>query len=155
MGIVETLTLVTSGWELLRVVPADNGIYYPLCNRRDLGGTCGYPVTGGAWQLRAFRPRMMAFELAVRTFQETTADLAVVALPTATPAWVIFERDDFYSLIDPETLWPQIMIRIYRLEDRFSGLVDRFANPRLYRPLPLWPPPPGTFVATRLLASPG
>lgn len=154
MGIVETLTLVTSEWELLRVVPANNGIYYPLCNRRDLGGTCGYPVTGGAWQLRAFRPRMMAFELAVRTFQETTADLVVVALPTATPAWVIFERDDFYSLIDPGTLWRQILIPVYRLQDRFSGLVDRFTIPRLYRPLPLLPPPPGTFVATRLLASP-
>jgi hypothetical protein len=34
---------VTSTWELVRVVPAENGIYYPLCHRRDVGGTCGYP----------------------------------------------------------------------------------------------------------------
>lgn len=151
MGVVETLTLVTSTWELERVVPADNGIYYQLCNLRE---NCGYPITGGTWQRRAFRPRMMAFELAVRTFQETTADLVVVALPTATPIWVIFERDDFFYQIDPGTLWRQILIPVYRLQDRVSGLVDGYTNPRLYRPLPLWPPPTDTFVVSRLMASP-
>lgn len=146
-GVVPTLTLVAD-WLEPRVVPSDDGIYYGICSAR---ARCPYPKRSAAWRAAAFLPRRLALELALRTFAETSVTLVVVALPTRDPVWVVFEREDL--LADIETL----PLRD-RLGDRQAGegwllpeVVGGLTYPRLFRPLPILPPPPDTIYAVPLL----
>jgi hypothetical protein len=148
MGVVDSLTLVTIPLEPARVVPADNGIYFAVCPVR---ARCPYPKRAAAWPAIAFRPRCLAVELAVRTFLGTSADLVVVALPTRSPVWVVFERHDLFAevgapLLDQLTADPALADAGLRAE------VDRLTRYRLFAPLVLNPIGSGqeTFLAMSL-----
>ena len=133
-GVVPTLTLLTD-WLEPRVVPAVDGIYYATCSAR---ARCPYPARS-AWPALAFLPRRLAVELALRTFAETPVALVVVALPTAEPVWVVFERND---LVGEEALDGLLL----------PDVVDRLTRPHLFRPLPILPPPTDTIYAEPLFA---
>jgi hypothetical protein len=145
-GVVETLTLLTDRLET-RVVPAGNGIYFAICSAR---ATCPYPVRTAAWPAFAFLPRRQALELAVRAFRETAVSLVVVGLPTAEPTWVVLERDDLFGEIDAGAVEEQLARPAAFSDALLRALVDRLTLPRLYQPLPILPPPPGTLYAIRL-----
>ena len=81
-GVVKSLTLMSYGPGLPRLVPADNGIYFAICPAR---ASCPYPARSAAWPALALLPCREALELALRTFLETSVTLVVVALPTAEP----------------------------------------------------------------------
>jgi len=148
-GVVETLTLVTDWLEPPRVVPADNGIYFAICSVR---AKCSYPARSAAWPVAAFLPRRQALELALRTFLETSASLVVVALPTADPVWVVFERDDLLANIDAPAVIDQLASNPAATETPLRELVRRLTRPRLFLPLPILPPPDDTIYAVHLFA---
>lgn len=87
-NVVDSLVLLGSLHEQPRVVSAENGVYFAICPRR---ARCPYPGRAG-WSPNARVPRRLAHELALRTLQETDADLVVVALPTARPVLLVVER---------------------------------------------------------------
>jgi Protein of unknown function (DUF4242) len=146
-GVVESLTLVTDWLEPPRVVPADNGIYFAICSAR---ATCPYPGRSAAWPAVAFLPRRQALELALRTFLETSVSLVVVALPTAEPVWVVFERDDLLANIDAPALLGELATQPALADTELLDLIDRLTRPHLFVPLPILPPPRDTMYAVRL-----
>jgi hypothetical protein len=146
-GVVQTLTLVTDWLELPRVVPADNGIYFAICSA---GAKCPYPAPSAAWPAVALLPRRLALELALRTLLETSVSLVIVALPTAEPAWVVFERDDLLAEIDAPAVLDQLSSNPAVFGPQIRELVGRVTRPRLFRPLPILPPPDDTIYAVPL-----
>jgi hypothetical protein len=148
-GVVETLTLVTD-WLDPHVVPADNGIYFAICSLR---ARCPYPRRSAAWRALAFPPRRQALELALRTLLETSVSLVVVALPTAEPVWVVFERDHLLSNIDGPAVLEQLASSRGSVQPALRELVDQLTRPGLFVPLPILPPPDDTIYATRLLGA--
>ncbi len=148
-GVVQSLTLVTDWLEPPRVVPADNGIYFAICPAR---ATCPYPGRSAARPAAAFLPRRQALELALRTFLETSASLVVVALPTAEPAWVVFQRDDLLASIDAPALLDQLAQDPAIIDTPLRERVGRLSRPRLFSPLPILPLPSDTIYAVRLFA---
>ena len=90
-SVVASLTLLD---DVVREVPAAHGIYFDLCTP---GASCPFPAASAAWDVRALRPRRAAFELAVRLFSATAADLVVVSLPTPTPVLVVLERGEIHG----------------------------------------------------------
>jgi len=141
---VGSLTLVTES--ALRVVPADNGIYFSICIGR---ARCPYPPAAASWPATASLPRQQALELALRTFLETSADLVVVSLPTLEPVWVVFEREDLLATVDEQAVLARVTALRVRTAQR-RELVDRITRPRLFVPLPVIPPPPDTMYAASL-----
>jgi hypothetical protein len=148
-GVVQSFTLVTDWLEPPRIVPADNGIYFAICSAR---AKCPYPRRSAAWPAVAFLPRRQALELALRTFLETSVSLVSVALPTAKPVWVVFERDDLLANIDAPVLRDQFANPPAAADTEFRELIGRLTRPRLFLPLPILPPPPDTIYAVRLFA---
>lgn len=148
-GVVQSLTLVTDWLELPRIVPADSGIYFAICSA---GATCPYPARSAAWRALAFLPRRQALELALRTFLETSATLVVVALPTAVPVWIVFERGDLLASIDAPSVLDQLAGDPAIADTLMRDLVGRLTRSRLFLPLPILPPPDDTIYAVRLLA---
>ena len=146
-GVVETVTLVTDWLEPPRVVPADNGIYFAICSQH---ARCPYPARSTAWRALAFLPRRQAIELALRTLLGTSVSLVVVALPTAEPVWVVFERD-LLSDIDAPAVLQQLAASRAGVRPPLRELVDQLTRPRLFVPLPILPPPDDTIYAIRLL----
>jgi hypothetical protein len=143
MGVVDSLTLLDpSQPQPLRVVPADNGIYFAICSTR---ARCPYPGRS-AWPAAAFMPRREALELALRAFLETNVDLIVVALPTAEPVWVVFERGDVLANIDTGAAPGQLASNPAVADQPLRQLVDRLTRPRLFVPLPVLPPPDDTIL---------
>jgi hypothetical protein len=149
-GVVESVTLVTDWLEPPRVVPTDNGIYFAICSAR---AKCPYPARSAARPALAFLPRRLALELALRTFLETSASLVVVALPTAEPVWVVFERDDLLATIDAPAVLDQLASSPAVIDPSVRGLVGRLTRPHLFVPLPIFPPPDDTLYAVRLFGS--
>ena len=147
-AVVESLTLLTDWLELPRVVPADNGIYFAICPPR---AKCPYPRRSAAWPSAAFLPRRQALELALRTFLQTSVSLVVVALPTAEPVWVVFERDDLLATLDEHALLCQLGGHPAFADVELRDAVDQITRPRLFAPLPVLPPPDDTIFAVRLL----
>jgi hypothetical protein len=147
-GVVETLTLVTDWLEPPRVIPADNGIYFAICSQR---ARCPYPARWAAWRALAFLPRLQALDLALRTFLETSVSVVVVALPTAEPVWVVFERDHLLSEIDAPAVLERLSASGAYVQPPLRQLVDQLTRPRLFVPLPILPPPKDTIYATWLL----
>ena len=148
MGVVESVSLLTDPVEPLHVVPADNGIYFALCSVR---AKCPYPARSAAWPAAAFRPRRQALELAVRVFSRTTADLVVVALPTRSPTWIVFERADLSAEVGAPLL-DQLAADPGFADAGLRAIVDRLTRRRTFVPLELLPLGPGreTFVAVAL-----
>ncbi len=147
-GVVQSLTLIADWLELPRVVPADNGIYFAICSAR---AKCPYPARSAAWPAVAFLPRRQALELALRTFVETSVSLVVVALPTARPVWVVFERDDLLANIDAPAVLDQLAKPPAVIDRPLRELVGRLTRPRLFLPIPILPPPDDTIYAVRLV----
>jgi hypothetical protein len=145
-GIVETFTLVTDWLEPPHVVPADNGIYFAICS---VGAKCPYPARSAARRAAAFLPRRQALELALRAFLETSASLVVVALPTAEPVWVVFERDDLLLDIDAVSVLDQLGGHPAVASTALRDLVRRLTLPRLFVPIPILPPPDDTIYAAQ------
>ena len=87
-NVVDSLVLLGSPHEQPRVVSAENGVYFAICSRR---ARCPYPGRA-ARSPSAQLPRRLAHELALRTLQQTDADLVVVSLPTARPVLLVVER---------------------------------------------------------------
>lgn len=139
-SVVASLTLVEP-LALPRVVPADNGIYFAVC---PVGATCPNPVRAASVPAAAFLPRRLALELALRTFAETSATLVVVALPTARPVWIVFERLEVLAEVE---LLDAVATRALRRE-----VVDRVTRPRVFAPLAIVPLSEGeeTILAVRL-----
>jgi len=142
-AVVDSLTLVTD-WAEFRVVPAENGIYFAICSAR---ARCPYPGRSASWSQTALSPRRLALELSIRTFLETSASLVVVALPTAEPVWVVFERDDLLAAVDGPAVLAQLMPHAAVIDAPLRELIDRLTRSRLFIPLPILPPPSGTIFA--------
>jgi hypothetical protein len=146
-AVVKSVTLVTD-WLEPRVVPADNGIYFALCSAR---ARCPYPERSAAWRSAAFLPRRQALELALRTFLETSVNLVLVALPTAEPVWLVFERDEFLASIDVQVVRDQLSSDPAVSDWPLRTLVGRLTQPRLFVPLLILPPPDDTIYAAPLV----
>jgi hypothetical protein len=143
-GVVGSLTLLTGPLDRWRIVAADNGIYFAICSS---GARCPYPAKSAVWPVAASLPRRQALELALQTFVTTSVSLVVVALPAAEPVWLVFERDDLLSSVDARALLDELT-RPRAVAD--ADLIGRLTLPRLYRPLPILPPPRDTFYAAPL-----
>ncbi|MFN2472017.1 MAG: hypothetical protein ABR583_13725 [Gaiellaceae bacterium] len=147
-GVVASFTLIDNWLDAPRVVPAENGIYFAICSRQRV---CPYRARGIAWQPAAFLPRRQALELALRVFSETSANLVVVSLPTSRLVWIVFERDDVLSGIESASVQSRLSGRPRFAVPSVRRLVLELTRPRLYLPLPILPPPPGTIYAERLI----
>ena len=121
----------------LRVVPADNGIYYAICPVR---ATCPYPSSRAARAASAFTPRRQALELALRTFLETSATVAVVSLPTRDYVFFLVERDELAAAVDMAALARALGGNPARAPAAsVRRIVDEITRPRLFVPLGLAP----------------
>jgi hypothetical protein len=130
-GVVASITL--DDWVgQPRVLPAANGLYYAIC---PVGATCPYPARAAAWRPVAFLPRRLALELALRTFVATSASMVVVALPTARPVWVVFERDDVLADVDAFTVLNQLRRPLAADDGQLRNLVHQVASERDFVPL--------------------
>jgi hypothetical protein len=91
MFVVETVELMPGLARPGRSVPAANGIYFAICKR----SPCALQRHDLSRE-RALMARRAAVELALRTLEETTADLVVVALPRRWRATIllVLTRDD-------------------------------------------------------------
>jgi hypothetical protein len=89
----------------------------------------------------------------VRTFLETSVSLVVVALTTAKPVWVVFERDDLLASVDARAVLDQLASKPPVIDPPVRALVGRLTRPRIFAPLPILPPPDDTFYAVRLFGS--
>lgn len=136
-AVVDSLVLLSDLFEPPRVVPASNGIYFAIRTAR---AKCPYPVRSASWPAAAVLPRRQALELALRTFLETSASLVVVALPTAEPVWVVFERDDLLAGVDARVVLAELAPLRAAIDTPLRELVDRLTRPRLFRPFPTLPP---------------
>jgi hypothetical protein len=149
-SVVQSLTLITDWLDVPEVVPADNGIYFAICPAR---AKCPYPARSAAWHAAAVLPRRQALELALRTFLETSATLVVVALPTAEPTWVVFQRDGLLASIDASSVLEQLAGQHAIAQTSLRDLVRTVTRPRLFLPLPILPPPDHTIYAVQLFRS--
>ena len=134
-GVVESFTLLAADLTKARIVPADNGVYYAVC---PVQRTCPYPARRFAHSAAAFLARRIALELAVRTFQETSADVVAVSLPTRRFVLFIIERREF----DQEDFSSQraILARNPRLSTPVvRRLIDQVTRPRVYAVMGLEP----------------
>lgn len=143
-AVVDSLTLMSGSFESWRLVPADNGIYYAICPAR---ASCPYPARSASWPLTAALPRRQALELALRTFSETSATLVVVSLPTSSPVWAIFERDELLSTPDLAAVLARLDSDPRTADAALLKLVDQLTRTRLFRPIAILPPSPETILA--------
>ena len=92
---VATLELIDPVALTGRSVPTGNGVHFTLCDRGSLR-----PCALGRGAVAA---RRQAYELALATLRETTADVVVVALPQSATrhAQLVFERDVLEAGLDP------------------------------------------------------
>ena len=151
MGVVDSVSLIVDPLEPPNVVSAENGIYFALCT---MGARCPHPPRSAAWPAAAFRPRRQALELAVRAFAQTAASLVVVALPTWSPTWVVFERDDLSREIGAP-LREQLAADPRYADAGLHAAVDELTLGRTFVPLGIEPVAPGreTFLAIALFGS--
>jgi len=146
-GVVESFTLLTLDLLETRFLPADNGIYYAICPVR---ASCPYPARRFARPAAELVPRLLALELAVRTFLETSAD--VVAVSLSTPRFILFvvEREELAREVDLATLAKALdRGSLQALSSSLEVVVDRLTRPRIFVVLGLEPTPSGrdTLVA--------
>src|SRR5262245_13524069 len=151
MGIVDSVSLFVDLLETPKVVPAENGIYFALCT---VGARCPHPPRSAAWPATAFRPRRQAVELAVRAFEQTAVSLVVVALPTWSPTWVVFERDDLSKEIGAP-LRAQLAADPRFADAGLRAAVDGLTLARTFVPLGIEEVAPGheTFLAMSLFGA--
>jgi len=153
MGVVDSVSLIVDPLEPAQVLPAENGIYFALCT---VGARCPHPPRSAAWSATAFRPRRQALELAVQAFAQTAASLVVVALPTWSPTWVVFERDDLSKEIGAP-LRAQLAADPRFADAGLRAAVDELTLWRTFVPLGIEEVAPGheTFLALTLFERSG
>jgi hypothetical protein len=153
MGVVDSVSLIVDPLEPAQVLPAENGIYFALCT---VGARCPHPPRSAAWSATAFRPRRQALELAVQAFAQTAASLVVVALPTWSPTWVVFEREDLSKEIGA-TLRAQLAADPRFADAGLRAAVDELTLWRTFVPLGIEEVAPGheTFLALTLFERSG
>ena len=76
----------------------------------------------------------------------------MVSLPTERPAWVVFESADLQQAASLREVLGVLSSTPATVDADALELVDRLTRPRLFEPLPILPPPPGTIVAARIAA---
>jgi hypothetical protein len=148
-GTVDSLTLVGGFAGDGYVVPASNGIYYALC---PTAARCTFGSGRRSWAPTAYLPRRLAVEIALRTLDETTADLVVVSLPTATPVWLVFERAQLLDGMEAIDWYVHLRHPPGTDSKPFRKLLLERTRPALFVPLPVLPPPPGTIYALHYFA---
>ena len=74
----------------------------------------------------------------------------MVALPTTEPVWVVFERDDVLSGLDRTSALQRISGNLARADPETEEFVRAATRRRIFRPLPILPPPDDTIYAIRL-----
>jgi len=125
---VATLELIDPVAWTGRSVPTGNGVHFTLCDRGSLR-----PCALGRGAVAA---RRQAYELALATLRETTADVVVVALPQSPRrhALLVFERDVLDAGLDPLDATAE---RVYAMGAlvRYSDADDSLVLVRL-RPWP-------------------
>ena len=142
--VVESYLLLTPDLLGLRVVSAENGIYYAICPVR---ATCPYPGPRSARPATAFAPRRQALELAVRTLLETSATLVAVALPTPDFVFFLVERDELEREVDIAALARALRGNPARTPAAsLRRVVDEITLPRLFVSLGLEPTPSGRYA---------
>lgn len=146
-AVVPSLTLVTDWLESGHVIPADNGIYFSLCSPKT---TCPYPARSASWPDQAFLPRRLALELALRTLAQTSVDLVVVSLPTASPVWLVVERDELLRSVEMPAALGRLLSHPGANDPQLVELVTRITTPRLFVPVFPLVPPEGTIFAISL-----
>lgn len=140
-GVLESYTLLTANMADARVVSAANGIYFAVCPFR---AVCPYPGRRFARPAADFAPRRLALELAVRTFNETSADLVVVSLPTPRFTLLVVERHELARTMDMRALARALGGSPARAPARsLQGLVDGLTRPRVHVAIELEPTPSG------------
>ena len=146
-AVIDSVTLFTSEADP-RVVPAENGIYFAVCPIR---ATCPYPGRS-ARAPSAFAPRLVALELAVRTFLETEADLVLVSLPTPRFVLLVFERAE----LDSRAISGDISNDPPRQASlQLRSVVDSATLPHLFGPFALESCPNGRDTLLALSLAPG
>lgn len=136
-SVVESFTLLSANLADARIVPADNGVYYAVCPVR---AKCPYPARRFAHSAGSFLPRRIALELAVRTFQETSANVVAVLLPTTRFVLFIIERSD----LDLSLLAGPLARNPHRpAPAALRMLIDRTTRPRVYEVIGLEATPSG------------
>ena len=148
MGVVESVSLMTDSVEPLHVVPADNGIYFALCSLR---AKCPYPARSAAWPADGSGLGARRSSSQSECFREQPRDLVVVALPTRSPTWIVFERADLFAEVGAPLL-DQLAADPGFANAGLRTIVDRLTRGRTFVPLELLPTGPGreTFVAVAL-----
>ena len=140
-GVIESFLLLTPRLDGVRVVPADNGIYYSICPLR---ARCPYPARWLARPAADFVPRREALELALRTFLETPVTLVAVSLPTREFRFLVFERDELSREVDMAALARALSGNTARTPAlSLRRVVDQVTRPRVFVPLGLEPTPAG------------
>jgi hypothetical protein len=140
-GVIDSYQVLTADLQGLRVVPADNGIYYAICPVR---ATCPYPSPRAARPATAFTPRRQALELALRTFLETSATVVAISLPTRDYVFFLVERDELAAAVDMAALAKALSGNPARAPAAsVRRIVDEITRPRLFVPLGLAPTPNG------------
>jgi hypothetical protein len=148
-NVVESFTLLSANLIEARIVPADNGVYYAIC---PVDATCPYPAGRFARSAATFAPRRIALELAARTFQETSADVVAVSLPTRRFVLFIIERAELGQGELSSLAEALARNRRQSTPVALRSLIDRATRPRLYAFIGLEPTPSGrdTFGAVPL-----
>lgn len=131
-GVVESFTLLSSGLDTARIVPAENGVYFAIC---PAGASCPYPGRRFARPAADFLPRRQALELAVRSFLETSTDLVVVSLPTSRFILFVVEREELERAVDLRSLAGSLDGNPAQAPASVRRVVDHFTRPRLFVPL--------------------
>jgi hypothetical protein len=139
-GVVESFTLLSAHLTEARIVPAGNGVYYSIC---PVNAECPYPERRFAHSAASFVPRRIALELAVRTFQEMSADVVAISLPTRRFVLIIIERTEFAQ--DELSSLAKALARSRRQSASVAlhRLVDRATRPRVYAVIGLESTPSG------------
>jgi hypothetical protein len=136
-GVVESFALLTPDLLETRFLPADNGIYYAICPVR---ATCPYPPRRFARPAAELVPRMLALELALHTFLETSADVVAVSLPTPRFIAFIVERGELAREVDMPALAKALGGDPSRaLAASLAQVVDRVTRPRVFLAMGLEP----------------
>ena len=129
-GVVESFALLTPDLLEMRVLPAENGIYFAICPVR---ATCPYPARRVARPAGDLVPRRLALELALRTFLETSADIVAVSLPTPQFIAFIVERKELAREVDLRALAKALRGDPARaLSPSLERVVDRVTRPRVF-----------------------
>jgi len=140
-GVIESYILLTARFDGVRVVPADNGIYYAIC---PVGAVCPYPARRLARPATDFVPRRQALELALRTFLETSATVVAVSLPTRDYVFFAVERDELAREVDMAELARTLSGNPARAPaTSLRRRIDELTRPRLFVPLGLETMPSG------------